>query len=170
MDVLSGYTTGPRHSDFNASFKMFQNSIKVTTSNPLSSEWSGFSHSYVVLWWLWLNSWKVLPTSSVEVNFSDIMCIQTDKAAMSSPLAPTLGNIFVGYFEPKVISRIQKVDNLLLLCPRLNSAFWPVLYRKPSFSGQYISCKSFRPRKRKRNLNVTLVHVAFMICTKSRLK
>ena len=59
------------------------------------------------------------------------MCIQTDKAAMSSPLGPTLGNIFVGYFEPKVISRIQKDGNLLSLCRRLNSAFWPVYTESP---------------------------------------
>ena len=44
------------------------------------------------------------------------------------------------------------------------------LYRKPTFSGQYIRWESFSPRKRKTNLIATLVHRALMICTKNKLK
>ena len=44
------------------------------------------------------------------------------------------------------------------------------VYRKPTFSGQYIRWKSFSPRKRKTNLIATLVQSALMICTKNKLK
>ena len=44
------------------------------------------------------------------------------------------------------------------------------VYRKPTFSGQYIRLESFSPRKRKTNLIATLVLRALMICTKNKLK
>ena len=44
------------------------------------------------------------------------------------------------------------------------------VYRKPTFSGQYLRWESFSPNKRKTSLISTLVHRALMICTKSRLK
>ena len=44
------------------------------------------------------------------------------------------------------------------------------VYRKPTFSGQYILWESFSPRKRKTILITTLVHRALMICTKNKHK
>ena len=44
------------------------------------------------------------------------------------------------------------------------------VYRKPTFSGQYIRWESFSPRKRKTNPIATLVHRALVICTKNKLK
>ena len=43
------------------------------------------------------------------------------------------------------------------------------VYRKPTFTGQYLCWNSFSPQKRKINLIGTLVHRAFMICSKSKL-
>ena len=43
------------------------------------------------------------------------------------------------------------------------------VYRKPTFTGQYLSGESFSPTKQKINLISTLVHWALMICTKSKL-
>ena len=40
---------------------------------------------------------------------------------------------------------------------------------KPTFTGQYLRWNSFSPQKRKINLIGTLVHRAFMICSKSKL-
>ena len=40
---------------------------------------------------------------------------------------------------------------------------------KPTFTGQYLRWNSFSPQKRKTNLICTLVHRAFMICSKSKL-
>ena len=56
-----------------------------------------------------------------------------------------------------------------ILVERTQLGFKSSVYRKPTFSGQYIRWKSFSPRKRKANLIVTLVHSALMICTQSKL-
>ena len=48
-------------------------------------------------------------TSSVEFSFNDKMYKQTNEIAMgSSPLGLTLANIFVGYFEYKLFTRVKK--------------------------------------------------------------
>ena len=44
------------------------------------------------------------------------------------------------------------------------------IYRKPTFTGQYIRWNSFCPMKRKTNLISTLVHRALVICSKSTLQ
>ena len=43
------------------------------------------------------------------------------------------------------------------------------MYRKSTFIVQYLRWNSFSPQKRKINLIVTLVHRAFMICSKSKV-
>ena len=44
------------------------------------------------------------------------------------------------------------------------------IYRKPTFTGQYIRWNSFCPMKRKTDLISTLVHRALVICSKSTLQ
>jgi len=52
---------------------------------------------------------------------------------------------------------------------RLGSEFSISVYRKPTFTGQYLRWNSFSPHKRKINLIGTLVHIDFMICSKGKL-
>ena len=47
-------------------------------------------------------------TSSVEFSFNNIMHRQIDGVAMGSPLAPSLANIFVGYYEALLFKRVNK--------------------------------------------------------------
>jgi len=56
-----------------------------------------------------------------------------------------------------------------VLVEKLGSEFSTSVYRKPTFTGQYLRCNSFSPHKRKINLIGTLVHRAFMICSKGKL-
>ena len=56
-----------------------------------------------------------------------------------------------------------------VLVERHDSEFLTLVYRKPTFTGQYLHWNSFSPQKRKINLIGTLVHRAFMICSKSKL-
>ena len=56
-----------------------------------------------------------------------------------------------------------------MLVERHDSEFLTSVYRKPTFTGQYLRWNSFSPQKRKINLIGTLVHRAFMICSKSKL-
>ena len=56
-----------------------------------------------------------------------------------------------------------------VLVERHNSEFLTSVYRKSTFTGQYLRWNSFSPQKRKINLIGTLVHRAFMICFKSKL-
>ena len=52
---------------------------------------------------------------------------------------------------------------------RTDSGFETSIYRKPTFIGQYLLEESFSPFIRKISLVFTLVHRAFIICTKRRL-
>ena len=45
----------------------------------------------------------LLAASDVEFNFDGTTYIQIDGVAMGSPLGPMLANIFVGYYELKVL-------------------------------------------------------------------
>ena len=56
-----------------------------------------------------------------------------------------------------------------VLVERHDSEFLTSVYRKPTFTGQYLRWNSFSPEKRKINLIGTLVYRAFMICFKSKL-
>ena len=58
---------------------------------------------------------------------------------------------------------------LEVLVERHDSEFLTSVYRKPTFTGQYLRWNSFSPQKRKINLIGTLVYRAFMICSKSKL-
>ena len=50
-----------------------------------------------------------------------------------------------------------------------DTGFLTSIYRKPTFTGQYIRWNSFSPKPRKINLIKTLVHRALMICSKTKL-
>ena len=52
---------------------------------------------------------------------------------------------------------------------RTDVGFETTVYRKLTFTGQYLCWESFSPLKRKISLISTLVHRALMICTKRRL-
>ena len=52
---------------------------------------------------------------------------------------------------------------LYVLVERHDSEFLTSVYRKPTFTGQYLRWNSFSPQKRKINLIGTLVHKAFIV-------
>jgi len=56
-----------------------------------------------------------------------------------------------------------------VLVERLGSEFSTSVCRIPTFTGQYLRWNSFSPHKWKINLIGTLVHRAFMICSKGKL-
>ena len=70
-------------------------------------------------------------------------------------------------FENEHDSKLPFLD---ILVERTELGFETSVYRKPTFSGQYIRWESFSSRKRKTNLIATLLHRALMICTKNKLK
>ena len=53
---------------------------------------------------------------------------------------------------------------------RSDTKYVTSVYRKPTFTGQYLRWESFTPLKRKASLVSTLVHRALMICSKNKLK
>ena len=155
-------------------------------------------------------------TSAVEFSFDNTTYRQIDGVAMGSPLGPSLANIFVGYYEETLFSKISKpavyfryVDDTFVIFQnekeseefliRLNSlhsslqftfekeknnslpfldvhvehtkgCYETKVYRKPTFTGQYLRWESFTPIKRKASLVSTLVHRALKICSKGQLK
>ena len=57
-----------------------------------------------------------------------------------------------------------------VLVEKNDHEFVTSIYRKLTFTGQYIRWNSFCPMKRKTNLISTLVHTALVICSKSTLQ
>ena len=56
-----------------------------------------------------------------------------------------------------------------VLVGKEGTGFLTSIYRKPTFTGQYIRWNSFSPKTRKISLIKTLVHRALMICSKTKL-
>ena len=77
--------------------------------------------------------------------------------------------VFVKDDNASIFIRLCYNYNLDVLVERHDSEFLTSVYRKPTFTGQYLRWNSFSPQKRKINLIGTLVHRAFMICSKSKL-
>ena len=73
----------------------------------------------------------------------------------------------------KFTSEKEESESLAFLDVKIqksDSKFITSVYRKPTFTGQYIRWDSFGPSKRKKNLIYTLVHRALRICSKSLLQ
>ena len=45
---------------------------------------------------------------NVKIRFINVINTQTDDVAIDSPLGPVLADVFVGYYEAKVLQNIQK--------------------------------------------------------------
>ena len=76
--------------------------------------------------------------------------------------------------HPSLRFTFKKESNLGLpfldvLVEKSPSKFITSIYRKPTFTGQYLRWNSFSPRKRKTNLILTLTHRALAICAPERL-
>ena len=76
--------------------------------------------------------------------------------------------------HPSLRFTFEKESNLALpflnvLVEKSPSKFITSIYRKPTFTGQYLRWNSFSPRKRKTNLILTLTHRTLAICSPERL-
>ena len=63
----------------------------------------------------------------------------------------------------------HNLNFLDVLVEKKGTRFLTSIYRKPTFTGQYIRWNSFSPKTRKISLVKTLVHRALMICSKTKL-
>ena len=77
-------------------------------------------------------------------------------------------------FHPSLRFTFEKESNLALpfrdvLVEKTPSKFTTSIYRKSTFTGQYLRWNSFSPRKRKTNLILTLTHRTLAICSPERL-
>ena len=64
----------------------------------------------------------------------------------------------------------QSLPFLDVLVTKSTNNFTTSVYRKATFTGEYIRWNSFGPKARKTNLIATLTHRAFKICPKSSLQ
>ena len=74
--------------------------------------------------------------------------------------------------HPALKFTVEKEHNnslnfLDVLVEKEGTGFPTSIYRKPTFTGQYIRWTSFSPKMRKISLIKTLVHRALMICSKT---
>ena len=70
-------------------------------------------------------------------------------------------------FEKEVNQCLPFLD---VLVEKVGSKFITSVYRKPTFTGQYLNLKSFSPGKRKISLISTIPHRALMICSEITLQ
>ena len=70
-------------------------------------------------------------------------------------------------FEKKVNQSLPLLD---VQAEKVGSKLITSIYRKPTFTGQYLNWKSFNPGKRKISLIFTLTHRASMICSDCKLQ
>ena len=75
--------------------------------------------------------------------------------------------------HPALKFTVEEQNNSLnfldVLVEKESTGFLTSIYRKPTFTGQYIRWNSFSPKTRKISLIKTLVHRALMICSKTKL-
>ena len=76
--------------------------------------------------------------------------------------------------HPGLKFMVEKEQNnslnfLDVLVEEERTGFLTSIYKKPTFTGQYICWNSFSPKTRKIRLLKTFVHRALMICTKTKL-
>ena len=76
--------------------------------------------------------------------------------------------------HPALKFTIEKEQNnslhfLDVLVEKKGTGFLTSIYRKPTFTGQYIHWNSFSTKTRRISLIKTLVHRALMICSKAKL-
>ena len=76
--------------------------------------------------------------------------------------------------HPALKFTVEKEQNNALNFPDVlvekdGTGFLTSIYRKPTFTGQYIHWNTFSPKTRKISLIKTLVHRALMICSKTKL-
>ena len=76
--------------------------------------------------------------------------------------------------HPALRFTVEKEQNnslnfLDVLVEKESTGFLTSIYRKPTFTGQYIRRNSFSPKTRKISFTNTLVHKALMICSKTKL-
>ena len=76
--------------------------------------------------------------------------------------------------HPALKFTVEKEQNnslnfLDVLVEKEGTGFLTSIYRKPTFTGQYIRWNSFSPKMRQISLIKTLVHRALMICSKTKL-
>ena len=63
----------------------------------------------------------------------------------------------------------NSLNSLDILVEKEGTGVLTSIYRKPTFTGQYIRWNSFSPKTRKISLIKTLVHRTLMICSKTKL-
>ena len=64
----------------------------------------------------------------------------------------------------------QTLSFLVVKVNKFKKQFETSVYRKPTFTGRYMSWDSFAPSKRKTNLIETLAHRAFVMCSSGKVK
>ena len=101
----------------------------------------------------------------VDDNFAAFNNQDEHNEFLSHPIA--LHPSFCFTFEKECNQTLPFLD---VLVEKNDHKFVTSIYRKPTFTGQYICWNSFCPIKRKINLFLTLVHRALVICSESTLQ
>ena len=95
------------------------------------------------------------------------MVLQFHSTIHEPPLHPTYFRYVDDTFA--ILEKGKCLPFLKFYVERTDIGFEISVYRKPTFTGQYLRWESFSPLKRKISLISTLVYLDQMVCTKRRL-
>ena len=120
---------------------------------------------------------KEMLTFCVETTYfgmgSDIYR-QEEGLTMGSPLSPVLANIYMEYFEEIQSTMEKEQDNKIpffeVLVTRTEQRFRSSVYRKPTFTGQYLNFKSHHPYTVKKGIVRCLQHRTKTISSDTKKK
>ena len=106
-----------------------------------------------------------LSSQVLYVRYMDDCLVISQTEKKNEALFSKLNSLHEKISFTKEIEQDNQIPFLDILITRGEEKFLTNIYRKPSFTGQYLHYQSFCTKKRKVNLIKTLYHRAFMICS-----
>ena len=111
-----------------------------------------------------------LSSQALYIRYMDDCLVISQSEEVNEALFSKLNALHEKISFTKEVEINNQIPFLDILITKSKAKFLTSLYRKPSFTGQYLHFQSFCTRKRKINLIRTLYHRACMICSPEMLQ
>ena len=111
-----------------------------------------------------------LTSQTLYIRYMDDCLVISQSEKANENLFRKLNSLHEKISFTKEVEINSEIPFLDILIKKSNNGFLTSLYRKPSFTGQYLHFQSFCSKRRKINLVRTLYHRACMICSPEMLK
>ena len=112
---------------------------------------------------------QVVRRPSIYLRYVDDTFVLIEDEAHRSDFHQALNDLHPGLKFTCETEKDNRLPFLDVCVEKVDQQFVTSVYRKPTFTGQYVRWNSFCDKRRKKNLIKTLIHRAMMICSKERL-